>query len=180
MIKQGSLLYLFTCMLPVFAIARQTQSQGEGSQVLADKFSNPVTSMISVPFQNNTGWGIGKYNGSKNTLNFQPVIPFKLNSTLNLITRYIIPIIDQRDITGSGTHQFGLSDATISAFFSPANSKNCFIWGTGPVFLLPVTTNHYPGTKKLGPNSIALKQSNGNTLAFPQTSREYVSVKPKM
>src|SRR3954467_12475459 len=65
---------------------------------LAKKLSNPVASLISVPFQNNTDVGIGDYNGSKNTLNFQPVIPIKLNNSVNLITRVVLPIVSQHAI----------------------------------------------------------------------------------
>lgn len=138
------------------------------AQELADKLSNPVASMISVPFQNNTDWGIGTYNGSKNTLNIQPVIPIKINSNLNLITRYILPVVDQRDVTGPDTHQFGLSDATVSGWFSPAHPKNGYIWGFGPALLVPTATNDYLGTKKfgIGPTALVLKQGHGNTIGF--------------
>src|SRR5215831_11957772 len=97
---------------------------GGGAQALADKLSNPVASLISVPLQNNLDYGIGSYNGSKNTLNIQPVIPISLSKNLNLIARVILPVVDQRDITGEKTHQTGLSDATVTGFFAPADSKN--------------------------------------------------------
>lgn len=42
-----------------------------------------------------------------------------LSPKLNLITRYVIPIVDQHDVTGKGEDEFGLSDATISGLFSP-------------------------------------------------------------
>ncbi len=165
----------FWKLLPVFSLlavaphlhAQEKAASGEGdAQALADKLSNPVASMISLPFQNNTDWGIGNYNGSRNTLNIQPVVPFKLSSSLNLITRYIVPVIDQRDVTGAGTHQFGLGDATVSGFFSPAQSKNGLIWGAGPALLLPTATNDYLGTKKfgVGPTALVLKQARGNTV----------------
>ena len=47
----------------------------ESAEELAKKLSNPISSLISVPFQNNTDYGIGTLNGSRNTLNFQPVLP---------------------------------------------------------------------------------------------------------
>jgi len=141
---------------------------GASVQEMADKLANPVASMISVPFQNNSDWGIGPNNGSKNTLNFQPVIPIKLGANLNLITRYIVPIIDQRDITGADTHESGLGDATVSAWFSPSHPKNGFIWGAGPALLIPIATNDHLGTKKfgVGPTALILKQGHGNTIGF--------------
>lgn len=139
--------------------------QASSAQELANKLANPVASLISVPLQNNTDYGIGPYNGSKNTLNIQPVVPIPLSKKINLITRYIIPVIDQRDVTGDKTHQFGLSDATLSAFFAPVNSKNGLIWGVGPAFLVPIGTNDFLTTKKwgVGPTALVLKQAKGLT-----------------
>lgn len=136
------------------------------AEELAKKLSNPVAALISVPFQDNMDIGIGTYNGSKNTLNFQPVIPLSLSDKLNLITRYIIPIVSQRDITEQGASQSGLSDAVVSAWFSPAEAKNGLTWGIGPVFLVPIATNDMLGTKKfgIGPTALVLKQSHGWTV----------------
>jgi hypothetical protein len=132
---------------------------------LAKKLSNPVASLISVPFQNNTDVGIGDYNGSKNTLNFQPVIPIKLNKSVNLITRVVLPIVSQHAITGESDYQSGLSDAVVSGFISPAEAKNGVVWGAGPAFLVPTATNDLLGTKKfgVGPTALVLKQAHGWT-----------------
>jgi len=129
MIFNGDIIYrvlqlVFVINLPFFIKA---QEKGSSAEELANKLSNPVASLISVPFQNNVDYGIGAYHGSKYTLNFQPVVPIPLNPKINLITRYIIPIVDQHDITGEGEDQFGLGDATISGFFSPGDSKNGWI-----------------------------------------------------
>lgn len=133
---------------------------------LAKKLANPVASLISIPFQNNTDVGIGPNHGYKNTLNFQPVIPIRLSEKLNLITRYIIPIVAQRDLTGKGTRQSGLGDALISAFFSPDVAKNGLVWGAGPVLLVPTATDELLGTKKfgVGPSALVLKQTHGWTV----------------
>jgi hypothetical protein len=158
--------FLFTGLfIPGILKAQEAKPEISAAE-LAKKLSNPVASLISVPFQNNTDLGIGTYNGSKNTLNFQPVIPISLSPKLNLISRYIIPVVTQHNITGEDTHQAGLADAVISAWFSPAEAKNGFIWGVGPVFLLPVATNDMLGTKKLGigPTALALKQFHGWTI----------------
>ena len=144
----------------------EASKSGGSAQELADKLANPVASLISVPLQNNLNYGIGPYNGSKYTINIQPVIPFKLSENLNLITRYILPVVDQRDITGENTHQFGLSDATITAFFAPKTKG--IILGLGPAFLVPTATNDFLGTKKfgVGPSALVMHQGKGLSVGF--------------
>ncbi|HET9279932.1 MAG TPA: hypothetical protein VFN95_17175 [Flavitalea sp.] len=153
----------------VFAVlVRAQEKPGASAQDLAVKLSNPIASLISVPLQSNIDYGMGTYHGSKYTLNFQPVVPFQLSPSLNLITRYIIPIVDQHDITAEGSHQFGLSDATISAFFSPVGSKSGITWGAGPAFLVPIGTNDFLTTGKwgIGPTALILRQAKGFTYGF--------------
>jgi hypothetical protein len=93
---------------------------------------------------------------------------FSLIKNSTSITRYILPIVDQHDITGEGDIQFGLSDATISAFFTPVNSKNGLMWGAGPAFLIPTGTNDFLSARKwgIGPTAIILKQAAGFDLWF--------------
>jgi len=155
--KIYALAFLFLGMLTV-------RAQDDAAE-LAKKLSNPIASLISVPFQNNSDYGIGDLNGSRNTMNFQPVIPVSLNENWNLINRLILPVVTQYNITGPGEKQNGLSDAVVSSFFSPKNSKNGLTWGVGPALLLPVGTDDYLTTKKfgVGPTAVALKQSNGWT-----------------
>lgn len=131
---------------------------------LAKKLANPIASLISVPFQNNTDYGIGDLNGTRNVLNVQPVVPITLNENITLITRAIFPVVSQYNITGEGSTQSGLGDAVISGFISPANSS--FTWGVGPVFLVPTGTDQLLSTEKfgLGPTAVALKQFNGWTI----------------
>ncbi len=155
-------------MLLIVFLPSSLLLQSQNTQELADKLSNPVSALISVPFQSNVDYGIGQYNGAKFHLNFQPVIPIKLNQKLNLITRYIIPLVDQDEISGEGNHEFGLSDATLSAFFAPSSSKNGLMWGLGPAFLVPIGTNDLLSARKwaAGPTALVLKQSNGITVGF--------------
>lgn len=144
----------------------ENQKSGGSAQELADKLANPVASLISVPIQNNLNYGIGPYNGTKYTINIQPVVPFKLSDNLNLITRYILPVVDQRNITGLNTHEFGLSDATVTAFFAPKSKK--IIYGFGPAFLVPTATEKWLGTEKfgLGPSLLVMHQGNGLSVGF--------------
>lgn len=144
-------------------VAGQDKAASDAAE-LATKLANPVASLITVPFQTNTDFGTGLYNGSRMTMNFQPVIPIPLSPKMNLITRWIIPIVTQHDMTGPSTKQSGLGDAVISGFFSPTGSK--LTWGVGPVIVVPIATNNFLGAKKwaIGPSVVALTQKNGWTV----------------
>lgn len=128
---------------------------------LAQKLSNPIASLISVPFQNNFDWGYGADgDGFRYTLNVQPVIPISISPDANVISRTILPIIAQNDVTGPGISQFGLGDTVQSLFFSPkAASASGVVWGAGPVFLVPTATDRALGGGKwgVGPTGVVLK-----------------------
>jgi hypothetical protein len=132
---------------------------------LAKKLANPIASLISLPLQNNTDYGIGDWQGTRNTMNIQPVLPISITKDINLITRMVLPVVTQYNVTAPGEKQAGLSDVVVSAFFSPKNSEK-ITWGVGPALLLPTGTNDFLTTKKfgVGPTAVALKQMNGWTL----------------
>jgi hypothetical protein len=90
------------------------------AEELAKLAQNPVGNLISVPFQNNTNFGVGPHSGTQNVLNVQPVIPITINPDWNLITRTIMPLIWQPgSYPGQGT-RFGLGDIQITGFVSPS------------------------------------------------------------
>jgi hypothetical protein len=163
-IRYKSLLLVFAFPL-IMGTLKAQDKPAESDADLAKKLSNPIASLISLPFQNNLDVGIGEFNGSRNTLNFQPVLPISLSPKLNMITRLVLPIITQQDISASGANESGLSDATVSALFSPAEAKNGLTWGVGPIFLVPTATDKFLGTEKfgVGPTAIILKQQSGWT-----------------
>ncbi len=155
-------LLLFFISFLIFQNPAFTQSEAEE---LAKKLANPIASLISVPLQNNTDYGIGEFRGSRNTMNIQPVVPIGINENWNLIGRVILPVITQNNITGEGEKQSGIGDAVVSAFFSPTNSEK-LIWGAGPAFVLPTGSNNFLTADQfgLGPTAVALKQINGFTV----------------
>jgi hypothetical protein len=127
---------------------------------LAKKIQNPVADLISVPFQNNTTYNIGPNDRAANTLNIQPVIPVHLSEDVLLISRIIVPIVYQPTLTSPGGGSSGVGDTNPTFFLAPANATK-FIWGVGPVFLLPTATQTALGTGKwsVGPAAVALVQT---------------------
>jgi len=134
---------------------------------LAKKLSNPVAALISVPLQLNYDRDIGAARaGERWTLNVQPVVPIGLNTEWNLISRTIVPLVSQSDVVPGRGSQSGMGDIVQSVFFSPkAPTASGWIWGAGPVLLLPTATDDLLGAKKwgLGPTAVVLKQDSGWT-----------------
>ena len=95
------------------------QGTANAQQTLREKSQNPIADLISVPFQNNTNFGVGQLNKTQNIHNIQPVIPIQLNENWNLITRTIVPVTYQPALFRGDSTDFGLGDATPQLFFSP-------------------------------------------------------------
>ena len=133
---------------------------------LAKKLSNPVANLISVPIQYNWDTGIGSAEADRTTINVQPVIPFEVADGWNLITRTIVPIIDAESPVSGGSDESGIGDITESLFLSPqAPTDKGWIWGAGPVFLIPTASDDALGSGKtgIGPTVVVLKQEKGWT-----------------
>lgn len=126
---------------------------------LAKKLANPVSSLISVPLQNNYDCCYGPSDGYRYTLNVQPVVPLSISEDWNLILRTIVPIVYQEAPAPGVGNEFGFSDVLQSFFFSPKAAKNGITWGVGPAMLYP-TGGADLGSEKwgAGPTIVALKQ----------------------
>jgi hypothetical protein len=132
---------------------------------LAKKLSNPVASLISVPFQFNWDTGIGSKNADRLILDVEPVIPFSLNDEWNLISRTILPITYLGSTAEGISSASGLGDTVQSFFFSPKEQVGGWILGGGPAILLPTATNDAFKSKQwgLGPTAVGLRQHDGWT-----------------
>ena len=161
-------------------MAAESPAEADEADKLAKQLSNPVSSLISVPFQANEDWGYGPSgNGYKFTLNIQPVIPISISRDWNLILRTILPVVSQHDLffipnlpknsplQPQNRSQDGLSDTLQSFFFSPKNPGPFgLIWGIGPALLYPTGTHPLlgAGTFSLGPTVVVLEQIDGWTV----------------
>ena len=142
-------------------------AQAGGQSDLAAAAQNPIANTISVPFENSLYFSGGEDDETTYVLNFQPVIPVKLNEDWNLISRPIVPIMylpgAVSGLPGIGGQPvgfddtFGLGDINYTGFLSPANSGK-FIWGAGPSITFPTATDDVLGSGKwsAGPSFVGL------------------------
>jgi hypothetical protein len=173
--------------LALTPLTSQAQQPHDETGDLQKATQNPVAELISVPFQNNTNFGIGPFNRNQNVLNIQPVIPINVSTNWNMIIRWIAPIVWQpapgtANLEVFGIEEntpaylaaqdvqahagvFGFGDMTPTFFFSPAKPHK-MIWGVGPMFALPTATGRVLGQGKLsmGPSIVALMQPGPWTL----------------
>ena len=138
---------------------------------LAKASQNPISSLISVPFENNSNFDVGPQDSYQNVLNIKPVVPVKLNENWSLVNRAIIPIIylDERFPGGApnfnsygnaftrvlrpgsrgateSESKFGAGDTMYQGFLTPAKPGK-LIWGIGPSIGLPTGASEFSSQK---------------------------------
>lgn len=148
--------------LTTFVGGSQANAQAAPTgQELAKRLANPISTLISVPFQFNSDSGYGADgNGTRTVVNFQPVVPISLNDEWSLISRTIVPFVHESNIT-PGKSTSGVGDIVQSFFFSPNTpTRGGLIWGAGPVFLLPTATKDLGADQfAAGVTGVVLKQA---------------------
>lgn len=135
----------------VVAAFASSASFAESESELAKRTQNPVADLVSVPFQAATSYRVGPRERAQNVLNIQPVVPFGVNESWNVITRTILPIVSQPSFVRGQARQDGIGDISVSTFLSP--SKPAFdrlIWGAGPVIVLPTASDDRLGADQWG------------------------------
>jgi hypothetical protein len=139
----------------------------DDADALAKATQNPVASLISVPIQNNSNFGVGPYNRTQDVLNIQPVIPARISQNWMLISRIIQPIVWQPYAAENTGGEYGIGDMSPTFFLSPAKPGK-IIWGAGPAMVFPTATSSVLGQGKLsfGPSVVALIQPGHWTFGF--------------
>jgi hypothetical protein len=124
---------------------------------LARQSQNPIANLISVPFQNNTNFGVGQFDRTSNILNIQPVLPTPLSEDLLLINRFIVPLAYQPELAPGVGETFGLGDILYQGFLSLTPTGN-FSWGAGPAISLPTATDTVLGSGQwsVGPAAVGI------------------------
>jgi len=138
---------------------------------LAEDSMNPLGTVISLPFENNTLFNLGPSNSTANVLNIKPIFPVGVGNW-NLINRLIVPVVyaqgqdeilDDDFSWGSGNpgsfgigSAFGLGDTTYQGFITPKKSGKV-AWGLGGSIVIPTHTKDRFGSNKwsAGPALVA-------------------------
>jgi hypothetical protein len=163
---------LATCVLG-FAPAHAQQAQpnpppdtsadvgSEDATALAKKLQNPIGDLYNIPFQSNTNFSVGPHNGTQELLNIQPVIPFHINEDWNIITRTIVPVVWNPSFEPAPSVPQGIGPTTFSAFLSPRNPTNGWLWGAGPVVQVPTISSPTLGSNVwgVGPTFVIVKMA---------------------
>lgn len=133
----------------------------ESATDLAKKLQNPVGDLISIPFQNNTNFNVGPHKGTQDILNIEPVIPIHITNDWNVITRTILPLVWQPSFAPAHTVPFGTGPITFSAFLSPREAVDGWVWGAGPVFQVPTISDKSLGSNVwgAGPTAVVVKMA---------------------
>ena len=149
----------------------------ESKKGLAEESMNPLSTVISVPFENNTLFGTGPSKSTVNVLNVKPIFPVNLGDW-NLINRVTIPIAytegQDEEVIGDFTRGqgnpgsfglgsvYGLADVTYQGFMTPAKSGKV-AWGLGGSLVFPTHTEDRFGSNKwsAGPAAVVFS-SQGN------------------
>jgi hypothetical protein len=145
-----------------------TPAQQQALQLAIIKTSqNPVGNITVAPFQNNFNYGIGPYTRFQYNLNIQPVFPIMLSTSWNLISRTIIPLVNNPSFASPAVCATpllgcpstpGLGDIQQQFFFAPKTKPDQIIWGAGPIFQVPSASPTVLGAGKwaAGPDAVVL------------------------
>jgi hypothetical protein len=145
------------CVLAILVAAplRSQEPQHDVSD-LAKQTQNPVSDLISLPFQFNFNGGGDLEDGTWLNLNIQPVIPFSVGEDWKVIARTIVPV---DSFPGPGGMRFsGIGDIQQQLYLTPSRPGS-IIWGAGPVFSLPTATAtpFETGSWAVGPGAVLVK-----------------------
>lgn len=153
-------LFCYALMLPTIAMRAEPEPQDSlATANLAEidrKLNNPLTSIWSLTFQNNTAINSGDATDSdeySNTLFFQPFLPFEVGAQKQTMftLRPVFPLVTQPVFDSnpreSSSHKSGLGDIQLLALAGP-NTGDGLVWGAGASFIFDTATDDVLGQGK--------------------------------
>lgn len=150
------------CSLLLSIASASAEPAAEDSLATADlaeldrKLNNPLTSIWSLTFQNNTSLNSGDAIDAdeySNTLFFQPFMPFEVGAKKQAMftLRPVFPLVTQpefdMDSRESSQHKTGLGDIQLLALAGP-NTGEGLVWGAGASFIFPTASDDVLGQGK--------------------------------
>ena len=155
-IRTGLHFFAALIVLGILVIPGTARAEDQAAQDLAKASQNPISTLISVPFENNTTFNNGTEDAIVNILNIKPVVPLSIGENWNLINRLIVPVIYQEERFSGEGDVFGLGDITYQGFLSPAKPGK-LIWGIGPQLQMPTGMDRLTSDQwSLGPAAVGL------------------------
>jgi len=155
-IRTGLHFFAALIVLGILVIPGTARTEDQAAQDLAKASQNPISTLISVPFENNTTFNNGTEDAIVNILNIKPVVPLSIGENWNLINRLIVPVIYQEERFSGEGDVFGLGDITYQGFLSPAKPGK-LIWGIGPQLQMPTGMDRLTSDQwSLGPAAVGL------------------------
>jgi hypothetical protein len=127
-----------------------------GDTELSRKSQNPISDMASLPLEHQMSSGFGpRHLRSQLVLRLTPVVPVPVGRDWMVVTRSIVPFVDQP--VAQGARSSGLGDIEVSLLATAARERKV-TWGVGPVFQLATATSPDLGTGKwsVGPSAVVL------------------------
>lgn len=125
--------YFLTALIALLLSLNPTNIHAQLSEEeLAKIAQNPLANLMSLPIQNSFNTGIGPKDRTQYIMNFQPVIPFAEGK---IITRTVVPLVNQPNILDESGSTTGFSDITFSAFYTTSIGEVNI--GLGPVLNFP-------------------------------------------
>ena len=86
-IRTGNHFFAVFIVLGILVVPVTARTEDKATQDLAKASQNPISTLISVPFENNTTFNNGTEDAIVNILNVKPVVPLSIGEKWNLINR---------------------------------------------------------------------------------------------
>lgn len=140
--------------------------QQEEEQLLK-QLANPLSAMASVATLLDFDYHIGPgEDGHRTTLSFQPTVPLSLGEQWSIVSRSVLPVVYQEEITPGAGSQAGIGDLTEAVYAAKMEpGPRGWVWGAGPIVQIPIGSEDLLTNKKwsLGPSIAFVKQQDDLT-----------------